>query len=230
MPSINVVELRQYTLFGGQRDTLIELFMREFVVPQEAVGARVLGTFRDLDDSDRFVWLRGFEDMAARAAALTSFYDGSVWQAHRDAANATMVDSDNVLLLRPVGDARCLAATPAPNRGIVTAHIHYLNRTEPRLFADFFEQRLIPHLAALGAEPFATLVTEPSVNSFPRLPVREGEPVFVWLARHADEAAAERVEAHLAHLSAWRDGAPEAALPALMRKPERLRLAPIAAG
>ena len=56
----NVVELRQYTLKSGQRDTLIALFEREFVESQEAVGIELIGTFRDLDDPDRFVWLRGF--------------------------------------------------------------------------------------------------------------------------------------------------------------------------
>ena len=58
----------------------------------------MIATFVDLDDPDRFVWLRGFVDMATRAAALGAFYGGPIWKAHRDAANATIVDSDNVLL------------------------------------------------------------------------------------------------------------------------------------
>src|SRR5471030_2209436 len=100
--ALAVLELRQYTLHPGHRDELIALFEREFVETQEAVGSHVLGTFRDLDAPDRFVWLRGFADMAARADALGAFYGGPAWQRHRDAANATMVDSDDVLLLRPL--------------------------------------------------------------------------------------------------------------------------------
>jgi len=95
-----IIELRQYTLHPGRRDELIELFDREFVETQEAVGIQVIGQFRDLDDTDRFVWLRGFNDMPARAQSLNAFYGGPVWKAHREAANATMIDSDNVLLLR----------------------------------------------------------------------------------------------------------------------------------
>src|SRR5688572_27291231 len=95
-----IVELRQYTLHPGQRDTLIELFDCEFVETQEAVGMQVIGQFRNLDDADQFVWLRGFNDMEAREQSLNAFYSGPVWKAHRDAANATMIDSDNVLLLR----------------------------------------------------------------------------------------------------------------------------------
>ncbi|TAN01085.1 MAG: NIPSNAP family protein, partial [Rhodanobacteraceae bacterium] len=84
-----VVELRQYTLRPRARETLIRLFEREFVESQEACGASVIGTFRDLDQPDRFVWLRGFADMRARRQALAEFYGGLVWKAHRDAANAT---------------------------------------------------------------------------------------------------------------------------------------------
>src|SRR5437868_13140589 len=96
-----VVELRQYTLHSGKRDVLIDLCDREFVETQEAVGVKAIGQFRVLDHPDRFVWLRGFPDMTSRAKALTDFYGGPVWKAHREAANATMIDSDNVLLLRP---------------------------------------------------------------------------------------------------------------------------------
>src|SRR3569832_52677 len=96
-----VVELRRYTLRHGQRDVLIELFDREFIETQEAVGMRVIGQFRDLDDPDHFAWLRGFADMQTRPRGLQAFYGGPVWAAHRDVANATMIDSDNVLLLRP---------------------------------------------------------------------------------------------------------------------------------
>ncbi|MGH2928195.1 MAG: NIPSNAP family protein, partial [Solirubrobacteraceae bacterium] len=95
-----VVELRRYTLHPGRREELIELFEREFVESQEAAGMRLIGQFRDLDDPDRFVWLRAFPDMESRGRALAAFYDGPIWARHRDAANATMVDSDDVLLLR----------------------------------------------------------------------------------------------------------------------------------
>ena len=97
-----VVELRQYRLRPGQREVLIELFDREFVESQEAEGMAVVGQFRDLDDPDRFVWIRGFASMPARARALAGFYGGPAWKANSAAANATMLDTDDVLLLRPV--------------------------------------------------------------------------------------------------------------------------------
>ena len=112
-----VVELRQYTLKPGARDALVALFDREFVAPQEAVGMRVIGQFRDLDDADRFVWLRGFADMASRSAGLQAFYGGPAWLAHREEANATMVDSDDVLLLRPAWPGASFTGAARPPAG-----------------------------------------------------------------------------------------------------------------
>jgi hypothetical protein len=66
-----VVELRQYTLHPGKRDVLIDLFEREFIESQEVVGMYVIGQFRDLDNPNRFVWLRGFPNMSERAEGLT---------------------------------------------------------------------------------------------------------------------------------------------------------------
>src|SRR5215469_8417835 len=121
-----VVELRQYTLHDGARERLIDLFEREFIESQEALGIRLCGPFRDLEDPNRFVWLRGFHDMNQRSAMLSAFYDGPVWRTHRDAANATMVDSDNVLLLRPWGpSANGLDEGSFGRDALVVVNIHY---------------------------------------------------------------------------------------------------------
>ncbi|MBV8750263.1 MAG: NIPSNAP family protein, partial [Candidatus Eremiobacteraeota bacterium] len=102
MTNCAVLELRQYTLHPGARDTLIDIFEREFIESQEEAGMQIIGQFRDLHDPNRFVWLRAFPDMRTRREALASFYGGPAWRANRDAANATMIDSDDVLLLRPL--------------------------------------------------------------------------------------------------------------------------------
>ena len=100
-PLSPIVELRRYDLVPGSRDTLIDIFDRRLIEGQEAEGMTIIGQFRDLDDPDSFVWLRGFADMETRRKALDGFYSGPVWLANRDAANATMLRFDNVLLLRP---------------------------------------------------------------------------------------------------------------------------------
>src|SRR5260370_29120580 len=95
-----LVELRQYTLYPHMRDILIDLFDREFLESQEAVGMRVIGQFRDLHDPNRFVWLRGFRDMPTRAEALKAFYGSPEVQSHHGVATATIILPPHVFLLR----------------------------------------------------------------------------------------------------------------------------------
>lgn len=195
--AIGVLELRQYTLRPGQRDRLVTLFERAFIESQEALGIALPGQFADVADADRFVWLRGFVDMAARAHALAAFYDGPVWRAHRDEVNATMIDSDDVLLLRPWqpfdlrGLERAPAGRPLP-AGPVRAMICPLRPGSARTVAQAFDSRVRPRWEAHGAQLLGSWITEPARNNFPRLPVREEEPVFVWFAGFADEASHAR--------------------------------------
>jgi hypothetical protein len=221
MDAFPIVELRQYTLFGGRRDELIALFEQRFIESQAALGAPVIGTFRDRDDPDRFVWLRGFADMERRATALAAFYGGPVWKAHRNAANATMVDSDNVLLLR----AALGFSHAARSAGTLLAFVHYLDDALVAPFAAYFAQHMAPRVAEAGADLLATFVTETSANTFPQLPVREKARVFVWFASPNGGDDERFLRAWHAQ-SGWRDGAAETLLPAFMRKPEILRLAP----
>ena len=192
-----VVELRQYTLVPSARETLIELFEREFIETQEATGMTVIGQFRDLNNQDRFVWLRGFSDMDARATQLQAFYSGPVWKAHRDAANATMIDSDNVLLLRPASPTSGFQlehASRAPvgstvRQDLLVATIDHLDKAKAVDFSTFFERELRPHLTNAGISVLASFVTETHPNTFPRLPVREDANVFVWFSRFPDREA-----------------------------------------
>jgi quinol monooxygenase YgiN len=174
------------------------VFERELVETQEAVGIRILGTFRDPDDPNSFVWLRGFTDMSARADALQAFYGGPVWAQHRDAANATMIDSDNVLLLRPLDEASRLDLDPSRRPPLQAARAHAgaasvticpLEPSRTAAFRDLFEAEIEPTLRQAGANVRARFVTEHSENTFPALPVREDEEVFVWLSLFSDDRA-----------------------------------------
>ncbi|GAB3345473.1 NIPSNAP family protein [Lysobacter tyrosinilyticus] len=229
-----VLELRQYTLQPNQRDTLIELFEREFIEPQEAVGMHVIGHFRDLDAPDRFVWLRGFPSMEARREALQAFYFGPVWQRHREAANATMIDSDNVLLLKPEAAHAGLPAPPqqrpawgarAPASALCIGTCA-LRAPAEQGFAGCFDRELAPLLQREGATLLARYVTDASANTFPRLPVREGERVLVWLAHFDDVPALDRHLSRLSDSTEWREAIAKAMHDELKQPPELLRLVP----
>lgn len=230
----SIVELRQYRLHAGKRDALIELFEREFIESQEALGMAILGTFRDLDDPDRFVWTRGFTDMPSRARALHAFYSGPVWQANRDAANATMVDSDDVLLLRVVragpGFSSGERKRPPPGasaipESLVVANIYYFASSVGAPFIEFFERVVSPALLAADIQVGATYVSETSPNNFPPLPIRENERVFVWFSTHRDARGYEHSLARLGQSAEW-TSIREELRSKLMREPEVHRLEP----
>ncbi|PAQ12306.1 NIPSNAP family protein [Mesorhizobium temperatum] len=233
-----VVELRQYTLKPGRRETLIDIFDGHLIEGQEAAGMTIIGQFRDLDRPDMFVWLRGFDDMVARKDALAAFYEGPVWAAWRDAANATMISFDDVLLLKPAwpgagfdlsGSQRAALhgyeKASGDNRlsDIVVIKIHHLRPGTETDFASRFETDAIPVLAALGARPLAAFVTEHAENSFPRLPVRSGENVFISVAAFNSADAHARHEAALASSPEWQAFEREAHS-CLARSTETLRL------
>ncbi|MDI9238049.1 NIPSNAP family protein [Lysobacter sp. LF1] len=231
----NVIELRQYAMQPGRRDELVELFEREFIEPQEAVGMHVIGTFRDLDAPERFVWLRGFADMPGRAEALDGFYSGPTWQQHRNAANATIVDSDDVLLLRPArmdsgfapaARERAAVGSVSPSNGVIEAGVCALDMPAQDGFLERFERQLAPRLRAAGADLIGVYVTEASANTYPRLPVREGEQVLVWFARFADVDAHHRYETALLGDGEWRTAVAQALLHGLKQPPQRMRLSP----
>jgi len=212
-----IVELRQYTLRPGRRDELIEVFDANLVESQEDVGMKIIGQFRDLDAPDRFVWVRGFPDMETRAQSLAAFYGGPVWKANSTAANATMLDVDDVLLLRPArpDSAFALDGDRVARGGFVSATVLSLEApAEETEIVPFFEETVAPRVEASGASILGRFVTEPSENTFPSLPVREGENVFVWFAGFTDRDAIECADGHA-------DDAP-----GLTRPPHVVRLEP----
>lgn len=184
-PARPIVELRQYLLHPGRREELIDLFDREFVETQEATGMQVVGQFRDLDRPDHFVWLRAFDTMAARRASLTAFYGGPVWERHGEAAGSTMIDSDDVLLLRPVSrqlgfrlpDASTRDGTP--KRGMVLAAIVHRRPNSESEASASIRSTIVPAFAAGGARTLGLYETEPSENDYLELPVRDAN-VLVW--------------------------------------------------
>ena len=177
-----IYELRQYTMVPGRTDDFVDIFDRHFIESQEALGIRVVGQFRDLDRDDRYVWMRAYPDMATRERALNAFYDGPVWAEHKDAANATMTEWHDVLLLTAAwpgsGLVHDISKRPAigavaPASDGLTATIW---RLDPARQAD-----IVSAYRARTPRPMAAFVTEHSANNYPRHPIREGENVLLGM-------------------------------------------------
>jgi hypothetical protein len=232
-----IVELQQDTLHSGLRDVLISLFELAFIEPQEAVGITMIGQFRDLEDPNRFIWLRGFPDMDQRLAALRAFYGGPVWQRYRDVVKSMLADSDNALLLRPTRSTsgflldrslRPPPGSPGGASGLVVATILSFGTPPSADFFDWFEGTLAPVLTKNGASILASFVTEESSNTFPVLPVREGEQVFVWFLSFRGQAAYDQHVAALARSAEWQEQMWKPLVRHLKAAPSVLKLTPTA--
>ncbi|HJP68921.1 MAG TPA: NIPSNAP family protein [Sphingomicrobium sp.] len=231
-----VIELRQYTLYPGTRDTFVELFDRELIEPQEAEGIRVIGQFRDIGDPNRFVWLRGFADMPSREKALTNFYfHAPAWKAHSEAARLAVIDSTDALLLRPPAVKYAFSLPPSDQRssidselpeGIVVASVYSLRAPADGELLEFFERDVTPILEQVGGAVLGAFVTDPSPNNFARSPLREGENVFCSFWGFRDLAHYHEYVAALGSDQRWRTET----FPELMRRiagrPHTMRLTP----
>jgi hypothetical protein len=146
-----------------------------------------------------------------------------------------MIDSDNVLLLRPasLGTGFCLNENIRPGRGdsevpkrLILATTYYFDAPVTDGFVEFFESTIKPVTAAAGATTLAYFESEQSENTFPALPVREGENVFVWFARLSDPGACDSYLAALARSQPWREKIADELARRLKGTPEILKLSP----
>ena len=162
-------------------------------------------------------------------AALESFYGGPVWKQHRTAAASTMIDSDDVLLLRPAFERAGLAHPPAPRpsttdrdvpAATIVVTIHPVAEPLPTAAVRDFAAEVDATLEAHGARSLAWYVTEPAENTFPALPVRTDVSVVVNIAAFDD------VEQHRVFMAGPTPPAGDGPLPA--STPSQLRLEPTA--
>ena len=113
-------------------------------------------------------------------------------------------------------------------KGLVVTTICYFERLVASEFINFFEHTLKPVATSLGASISAYFVTEYSENTFPALPVRAGENVFVWFSTFQDSAAYKNNVAALAQTERWRDEVSLELKRYLDKAPEVLKLSPTA--
>jgi quinol monooxygenase YgiN len=199
-----VFELRSYQTQPGRRDDLIAMFEASFLDAYEAGGARIVATFTDVDDPNRWVWIRAFRDAASRGGALNAFYTSPAWRAKAAAANATIADTSNVLLLQPWTGSAMSSGPPEASTALIVATVYVLTAASEEAFASFFAREIVPVLRDLGALPFATFATDRSPNSFLRQQVR-GDTVFVTLTRFEDVSGYGAFVSAQSASTAWRE-------------------------
>jgi hypothetical protein len=191
-----VVELRRYLIKEDAREHFARYFETYFPEAFQQIGAIAFGQFLERKDPARFTWMRGFRSLEDRAKLNAAFYDGPVWKEHAARMNDLMIDSDNVLLLRPLSPERAIPILPAVDvvkdraRGAVVAHLFPVKTGQVAAFAAQAEATFARHRAA-GLREAGLLVTLDVPNNFPRHPIRSDGPWVVWLGIVKDDRMLE---------------------------------------
>jgi len=208
--AMQVVELRNYLLVEGATADFIRYFEEHFLFSQRDEGMHPLGQFEVVGEPNRFVWIRGFDDMPARFRGLSGFYGGAFWEAHCSRANAMMREHHNVHLLRPLGPTSILTGslsledraseppgTLRPDTGLVAVDFYRAAGALAPLVT-FFEGRMQPALVEQGHQVLGHFVAEPTPNDYPRLPVVQDPALLVVVSAYRDHADYARLT------TAWR--------------------------
>lgn len=93
-----IVEVRSYRIKPGRRDEFIRFFETRSVPALRAHGMKILGPLLDLENPNKFVFLRGFPSMDERERMKNDFYEGDLWKNELEAIAMPMIDSYDVIL------------------------------------------------------------------------------------------------------------------------------------
>lgn len=183
---IKILELRNYLLKPKTADRFSRYFDKHFVRPMDELGGYTVGQFRIEGERDRFVWMRGFENMQARFRFLNNFYLNSpVWKKYGPEANSMMINSDNVHLLRPFDET--LSRNMLQSRGeMVVVDFYACNSTLDKVI-DLFKKEYLPFLGSLNVSDITLWLSEMSENGFPRLPVFQDKNLLVTMTKYKNE-------------------------------------------
>src|SRR2546429_8285712 len=88
-----IVEVRNYRIRPGRRAEFIQFFQTEAVPAQRAHGIPVLGPMLDVENPNRFLWLRSFPSLEERDRMKTAFYGGDVFLKELEPVATPMLDA-----------------------------------------------------------------------------------------------------------------------------------------
>lgn len=191
---IAVLELRNYLLKPQKFEPFQKLFNEQFVGPMNDLGGHTVGQFRIEGERDRFVWMRGFENMRTRVKFLNDFYIASpAWKKYRAEANGMMINSDNVHLLRPLAengkltDVRSVGLKDIEKKRAVVVVDFFVCNSSLEQVIELFRSKYLPHVKASGVSDTSLWVSEMAENDFPQLPVFQDRNLLVMMTAFQTE-------------------------------------------
>jgi NIPSNAP len=93
-----IVEVRSYRIKPGRREEFIQFFETRSVPALRSHGMRVVGPLLDLENPNKFVWLRIFPSLDERERMKAAFYEGELWKNELESIAMPLLDSYDVIL------------------------------------------------------------------------------------------------------------------------------------
>ncbi len=104
-----IVEVRSYRIKPGHRDEFLQFFEKKAVPALRLYGMQILGPLIDLENLNKFVWLRSFPSLDERDRMKNDFYESELWKNELEAIAMPMLESYDVILCEP-RPVMCLVA------------------------------------------------------------------------------------------------------------------------
>lgn len=108
-----IVEVRTYTIATGLRQRFLDLFETRTRPLQLSLGIKVIGPWLDVENPDRFVWLRAFPSWEERERMKRALYEGAEWTRELEAVMMPMLADFTSIQIEMDGDALANLASAA---------------------------------------------------------------------------------------------------------------------
>jgi hypothetical protein len=93
-----IVEVRSYRIKPGHREEFVRFFETRAVPALRSYGMTVLGPLLDLENPNKFVWLRSFPSLEDREQMRGAFYGSELWKNELEEIAMPMLESYDVIL------------------------------------------------------------------------------------------------------------------------------------
>ena len=93
-----IVEVRTYRITPGKREEFIEFFEQRSVPALQSHGMKIVGPFADLENPNKFMFIRAFQSMEDLHRMKEEFYEGKLWKEELEGIAMPMLESYDVML------------------------------------------------------------------------------------------------------------------------------------
>ena len=93
-----IVEVRSYRIKPGHREEFIKLFESRAIPALRQYGMKVVGPMLDVENPNKFVFLRSFPSLEERDRLKDEFYGSDLWKNELEGLAMPLLDSYDVIL------------------------------------------------------------------------------------------------------------------------------------